>query len=156
MEFGRNGEAQVSDDTGAFSSFGIPLEFVRDQNTKQTTLLVSQLLGEHKLSEKNELNWAFGYNLLNADEPNRIRNQVFFDTTPESSVALNSQGGFNQRKAAQLIEDVEYNGYLNDVFHVINEEETGKTFDIEVGVFYRNKERDFSSEFVGVIESSER
>ncbi|ASV30532.1 TonB-dependent receptor [Maribacter cobaltidurans] len=155
VEFGRNGEAQVSDDTGAFSSFGIPLEFVRDQNTKQTNLLVSQLLGEHKLSEKNQLNWAFGYNLLNADEPNRIRNQVFFDTTPESSVALNSQGGFNQRKAAQLIEDNEYNGYINDVLHIIKEEDTNKAFDIELGVFYRNKERDFSSEFVGVVESSD-
>ncbi len=154
VEFGRNGEAQVSDDTGAFDSFGIPLEFVRDQNTKQTNLLVTQLLGQHTISEKNNLNWAFGYNLLNADEPNRIRNQVFFDTTPESSVALNSQGGFNQRKAAQLIEDLEYNGYLNDVFHVIADEDNGKLFDIEVGVFYRNKERDFSSEFVGVVESN--
>ncbi len=154
VEFGRNGEAQVSDDTGAFDSFGIPLEFVRDQNTKQTNLLVTQLIGKHAISEKNDLNWALGYNLLNADEPNRIRNQVFFDETPESSVALNSQGGFNQRKAAQLIEDVEYNGYLNDVLHIINNEETGKTFDIELGVFYRNKERDFASEFVGVVESN--
>lgn len=154
IEFGRNGEAQVSDDTGAFSSFGIPLEFVKDQNTKQTNLLVTQLLGDHTLSDKNKLNWAVGYNLLNADEPNRIRNQVFFDTTPESSVALNSQGGFNQRKAAQLIEDIEYNGYLNDVFKIIDEEDSGKKFDIELGVFYRNKERDFSSEFVGVVEST--
>lgn len=155
IEFGRNGEAQVSDDTGAFGSFGIPLEFVKDQNTKQTKLLVTQLLGEHKLSEKNQLNWAGGYNLLNADEPNRIRNQVFFDAAPETSVALNSQGGFNQRKAAQLIEDIEYNGYVNDVISVINEEgDSSKKFDIELGIFYRNKERDFSSEFVGVTESN--
>lgn len=154
VEFGRNGEAQVSDDTDAFGSFGIPLEFVRDQNTKQTRLLVTQLIGEHKLSEKNQLNWAGGYNLLNADEPNRIRNQVFFDAVPSTSVAINSQGGFNQRKAAQLIEDIEYNGYINDVFKVIDEEESNKKFDIEVGLFYRNKERDFSSEFVGVTESN--
>ena len=154
VEFGRNGEAQVSDDTGAFGSFGIPLEYVQDQNTKQTSLLVTQLIGEHQISDKNELNWAVGYNLLNADEPNRIRNQVFFDTTPETSVALNSQGGFNQRKAGQFIEDIEYNGYLNDVFKVIDDEDNNKKFDIEVGVFYRNKERDFSSEFVGVIESN--
>ncbi|NKI31595.1 TonB-dependent receptor [Croceivirga thetidis] len=154
VEFGRNGEAQVSDDTGAFSSFGIPLEFAQDQNTKQTNLLVTQLIGEHTLNEKNNLNWAVGYNLLNADEPNRIRNQVFFDTAPETSVALNSQGGFNQRKAAQFIEDIEYNGYLNDVFKIIDDEDNKKKFDLEVGVFYRNKERDFSSEFVGVIESN--
>ncbi|NJB71132.1 outer membrane receptor protein involved in Fe transport [Saonia flava] len=154
IEFGRNGEAQVSDDTDAFASFGIPEEFVRDQNTKQTRLLVTQLLGTHKISDKNQLKWAGGYNLLNADEPNRIRNQVFFDASPESSVALNSQGGFNQRKAAQLIEDIEYNGYINDVFTIIDEEETNKKFDIEVGLFYRNKERDFSSEFVGVTESN--
>ncbi|SHG50496.1 TonB-dependent receptor [Flagellimonas flava] len=158
VEFGRNGEAQVSDDTDAFGSFGIPLEFVKDQNTKQTSLLVTQLLGEHQLSDNNQLTWAGGYNLLNADEPNRIRNQVFFDASPETSVALNSQGGFNQRKAAQLIEDIEYNGYINDVISVINEENaeggSNKKFDIELGVFYRNKERDFSSEFVGVTESN--
>ena len=89
---------------------------------------------------------------------NRIRNQVFFDAAPETSVALNSQGGFNQRKAAQLIEDIEYNGYVNDVINIINEEgeegNSSKKFDVDLGVFYRNKERDFSSEFVGVTESN--
>ena len=91
--------------------------------------MVSQLLGTHKIGEKNNLKWALGYNLLNADEPNRIRNQVFFDESPESSVALNSQGGFNQRKAAQFIQDNEYNGYINNTFTVFDDEEAEKIFE---------------------------
>ncbi|MDT0538336.1 TonB-dependent receptor domain-containing protein [Croceitalea sp. P059] len=148
IEQGAAGEAQISDDTGNRGGS----EFARDQNTKQTQLLVTQLIGQHTLGEKNNLKWAVGFNNLNADEPNRIRNQLFFDANGPSDIELNSQGGFNQRKAAQLIEDIEYNGYINDSFHVIDEEDSGKSFDIDLGLAYRNKERDFSSEFIGVTE----
>lgn len=151
VEQGRNGEARISDDTGDNRDS----EFVRDQNIKQTRLWVTQLLGEHSIGEKNKLDWAIGYNVLNADEPNRIRNQLFFDEGP-ADVVLNSQGGFSQRKASQLIEDIEYNGYIKDAISIIKEEDEdgniSKAFEINVGGAYRNKERDFGSEFIGVTE----
>src|SRR5690606_24793043 len=52
--------------------------------------------------------------------------------------------------SSQEIEDKEYNGYLKDILRVI--EEDNKSFKIELGANYRNKKRDFSSEFVGVEE----
>ncbi|PQJ16459.1 TonB-dependent receptor [Aureicoccus marinus] len=141
-------------------------QFIRDQNVKRTQLLVTQLAGTHKLNDKHNLEWAVGYNLLYADEPNRIRNEVNFNprepedlapgevfdpTNPGAeSIQLGFTGGFQQRKSAQQIEDIEYNGYIKDVINLIDKEETA--FKIEVGAAYRNKERDFYSEFVGVEE----
>jgi TonB-dependent receptor len=148
FEGGRNGEGVFFEETDPSEGLA---QFVRDQNTRQTRLLVTQLLGTHRLTDKNTLEWASGYNLVNADEPNRIRNEVNFD--PEGSfVQLGRTGGFQQRKSSQEIEDIEINGYLKDVLQIIDEDTKG--FRIEVGVNYRNKERDFVSQFVGVEEQS--
>ncbi|WP_339726436.1 TonB-dependent receptor [Maribacter stanieri] len=146
FEGGRNGEATIFEETSP--SEGL-FQFIRDQNTKQTRLLVTQLIGRHQIGEKNTLHWAGGYNLLNADEPNRIRNEVNFD--PDGTlVQLGRNGGFQQRKSSQKIEDNEFSAYIKDELKVIDEET--KSFKLNFGVSYRNKERDFSSEFVGVEE----
>ena len=148
FEGGRNGEGYFFEETAPSEGLA---QFVRDQNTRQTRLLVTQLLGTHRLTEKNSLEWAGGYNLVNADEPNRIRNEVNFD--PDSTfVQFGRTGGFQQRKSSQKIEDREFNGYLKDVIQVIDEET--RRFRIELGTNYRNKERDFVSQFVGVEEQS--
>lgn len=141
-EGGRNGFGDLQEETiGNFS------DFLRDQNTKQTTLFVTQLIGNHRISEKNELDWAVSYNKLNADEPNRIRNIVNF--TPETSnVFLYENSGFESRKLSQLIDDEEYNGLIKDRFKII-EEET-RNFYIDLGINYRKKTRDFESTFYGV------
>lgn len=144
-EGGRNGEGTIFEETDVNEAF----QFIRDQNTKQTRLLVTQVLGSHTLGEKNTLTWAGGYNLVNADEPNRIRNEVNI-MNDDGRIQLGRTGGFQQRKSNQEIEDVEFNGYINDVLTLIDEEE--KSFKIELGVNYRNKERDFRSQFVGVEE----
>ena len=152
FEGGRNGVASIFEETAPAEGL---FQFIRDQNTKQTRLLVTQLMGTHEIDKKNSLTWAGGYNILNADEPNRIRNEVNWDPNevePLFDVQLGRNGGFQQRKSSQKIEDIEFNGYLKDVLNIIEKEE--KSFKIEVGVSYRNKQRDFSSEFVGVEETS--
>ena len=152
FEGGRNGAATIFEETAP--SEGL-FQFIRDQNTKQTRLLVTQLLGTHRLSEKNTLDWAAGYNLLSADEPNRIRNEVNWDPNnvePDFDVQFGRNGGFQQRKSSQEIEDIEFNGIVKDVHQLIDDEE--KTLKLEVGASYRTKERDFSSQFVGVEETS--
>ena len=152
FEGGRNGEATIFEETAP--SEGL-FQFIRDQNTKQTRLLVTQLLGTHRFGEKNTLNWAGGYNLLSADEPNRIRNEVNWDpdeVEPDFDVQLARNGGFQQRKSSQEIEDVEFNGFIKDEHLFIDEEE--KTLKLEIGASHRTKERDFSSQFVGVEETS--
>ena len=152
FEGGRNGEATIFEETAPAEGL---FQFIRDQNTKQTRLLVTQLLGTHDLGDKNTLKWAGGYNILNADEPNRIRNEVNWDPNevePQFDVQLGRNGGFQQRKSSQKIEDIEFNGFVADALQIIDEDE--KSFKIELGVSYRNKQREFSSEFVGVEETS--
>jgi len=147
-EGGRNGEGTIFEETDPAEGL---FQFVRDQNTKQTRVLVSQLIGTHKISEINILEWAVGYNLVNADEPNRIRNEVNFDPSG-TVVQLGRTGGFQQRKSKQEIDDTEFNGRIKDAVSIIDEDE--KTFKIEFGLNYRNKERNFRSQFVGVEEQT--
>ncbi len=154
FEGGRNGEATIFEETAPAEGL---FQFVRDQNTKQTRLLVTQLLGFHKIGGHNMIEWGGGYNILNADEPNRIRNEVNWDPNnvePDFDVQLGRNGGFQQRKSSQLIEDIEYNGYIKNVIDIIEESDKNEHFKIELGISYRNKQRDFSSEFVGVEETS--
>ncbi|MCT4588478.1 MAG: TonB-dependent receptor [Carboxylicivirga sp.] len=140
-EQGRNGEGYVFDqdpqEDGAF---------VRDQNLKQTTLFINQLLGSHNLNDKHHLNWAMAYNIVNADEPNRIRNEV--NILDENTVQFAHVGDYQQRKSRQEIKDSEINGYLKDEFKLIDEE--NKKIKLNFGANFRNKTRDFESLFMGV------
>ncbi|MFD2433889.1 TonB-dependent receptor plug domain-containing protein [Mesonia maritima] len=144
-EAGRNGEGFVFEETDTDEGLS---QFVRDQNIKQTRLWVNQLLGEHKIGESNNLEWGIGYNLVNADEPNRIRNEINFN---EQEIELARMGGYQQRKSLQYIDDTEYNGRLSDEFKIINKDSLGLS--IKVGGNYRNKERDFKSQFFGLSET---
>lgn len=148
FEGGRNGEGAVFEETERPEGLS---QFIRDQNLIQTRLLVTQFMGTHQLGRKNTLEWAGGYNQVNADEPNRIRNEINFDSDG-TFIQLGRTGDFQQRKSRQEIEDIEYNGYVKDNFRVIDEET--KTFNVELGVNYRNKQRDFNSQFIGVSENT--
>ncbi len=140
-EQGRNGEGYVFDqdpqEEGAF---------VRDQNLKQTTIYINQLLGTHQLGDKNRMVWAVAYNLVDAEEPNRIRNEV--NILDENTVQFAHVGDFQQRKSNQNIEDSEINGYLKDELKILDEEK--KKLKIDFGSDFRMKKRDFSSLFIGV------
>ncbi|MFD2516746.1 TonB-dependent receptor [Salinimicrobium flavum] len=146
FEGGRNGEGYIYEETDPKDGLS---QFVRDQNTKQTRLWVNQLLGEHQITEKNSLNWAAGINMVNADEPNRIRNEVNFN---EDVVYLGNTGGYQQRKSYQEIDDQEFNGSISDKLQFFKNEEN--SLDVSFGGNYRYKARDFISRFLGLEESS--
>lgn len=145
-EGGRNGEGFIFEETDPSEGLS---QFIRDQNTKQTRLWINQLIGEHRVSERNSLEWSTGINLVNADEPNRIRNEVNFN---EDVVYLGNTGGFQQRKTSQEIEDREFNAMISDRMLLILKE--NKEMDISVGGNYRYKERDFISKFYGLEETT--
>lgn len=146
-ESGRNAEGVVFEETAPSEGLN---QFVRDQNIKQTRLWINQLHGMHQLSEKNELQWALGYNQIDADEPNRIRNEVNIDG--EGFVQLGRMGGFQQRKSFQKIDDSEINARISDRFTLEKVEEGNKNTFFEAGGNYRKKNRDFVSQFFGVTE----
>jgi outer membrane receptor protein involved in Fe transport len=146
-EQGRNGLGYVFDqdpqETGAF---------VRDQNFKQTTLFINQLLGTHNWNENNTLNWAGGYNFVLAEEPNRIRNEVnILDITSSPTIQYAHVGDFQQRKSTQKIEDTEYNGLIENRWALgLKDEDDNRPYSLNYGLNFRHKERYFKSQFVGV------
>ncbi|WP_199489107.1 TonB-dependent receptor [Mesonia sp. K7] len=142
-EFGRNGEGLVMEEDDHDRSLS---QFIRDQNIRQTRLWVNQLIGKHQIGERNNIDWAVGYNMVNADEPNRIRNEINFK---EDLVEFGRTGGYQQRKSYQNIEDKELNAILKNEFLVF-EKDTVSSLKIAVGGNYRNKTRDFESKFYGV------
>lgn len=150
FEGGREGTASIFEETDEGEAF----QFVRDQNLKKTLVSVTQLSGDHDLSEGNTLTWAGGYNFLSADEPNRIRNEVNFNFTEpgqEDLVQLGRTGGFQQRKSVQKITDIEYNGRIADLFKIYDDETN--SFNINIGADFRKKTREFRSRFYGVEET---
>lgn len=127
--------------------------FVRDQNYKQTTMFVNQLMGEHKLNENNTLKWAGGYNFVLAEEPNRIRNEVnILDITKSPTIQYAHVGNFQQRKSGQKIQDSEYNAYVKNSWKSGNvaDDYEEKPFTLNYGLNFRKKERSFKSQFYGV------
>lgn len=140
-EQGRNGEGFVRDQDPQQEG-----AFVRDQNLKETTLFINQLLGTHKIGDKNQLSWAIAYNMVKAEEPNRIRNEV--NILDANTVQFAHVGDYQQRKSEQKIEDNEINGYLKDELKLIDIDD--KKLKFNFGGDFRMKERDFNSLFVGV------
>ena len=149
FEGGRAGTATIFEETNEAEAF----QFIRDQNTKKTLASITQLLGKNNINENNTLSWALGYNYLRADEPNRIRNEVNFNFAEDPTlVQLGRNGGFQQRKSFQEIQDIAYNGRINNELSIIDSEK--KKFKINVGGTFTNKERDFKSQFFGIQETS--
>ncbi|WP_271855214.1 TonB-dependent receptor [Patiriisocius marinus] len=147
FEGGRAGTATIFEETNEGEAF----QFIRDQNVKNTLTSITQLIGKNKFTERNTLDWGIGYNYLSADEPNRIRNEVNFNFAEDPDlVQLGRNGGFQQRKSIQKIEDIEYNGRINDEFYIV---EGDNSFKIDFGGTYRNKERNFGSQFFGIEET---
>lgn len=142
-EFGRGGRAGIFEETPIADNAS---QFVRDQLFRQTTLFINQLFGDHSITEKDEIDWGIGYNVVNADEPNRIRNEL--NIYGVNDIRFGNTGGFQQRKSSQEIKDKEINGFLKYNRVMTDSEFYSAKFDI--GINYRKKERDFESRFNGL------
>lgn len=141
-ESGRNGEGYQRDQDPQEDA-----AFVRDQNLKETTLFINQLLGSHIIGEKNALKWGLGYNTVKAEEPNRIRNMG--NIIDDGRFAFAYVGDYQQKKSTQNIEDSELNGFLNDELKFVDEE--NKKMKLNFGANFRYKKRDFNSLAMGVL-----
>jgi len=148
FEGGRNGEGIVFEESDRGDGFN---QFVRDQNTKQTKLWVNQLHGFHNMWDgKNELKWSAGYNMVDADEPNRIRNEV--NIHPTEPILLGETNAYQQRKSVQQIDDTEFNALIQNQYNFVQDDEMEKKAFLKIGGNYRNKQRDFYSRFFGTEE----
>lgn len=157
-EAGRDGNAIIFEELTPEEAGN---QFVRDQNLKNTLLSVTQLLGDHDLSDNNELTWAVGYNRLAADEPNRIRNEInIMNANPDQNIPagelqLGNTGGYQQSKRSQEILDNEFAGQIKDNWTIQDFEEGGdRSIRVSFGGDGRYKQREFNSIVQGFDDNS--
>ncbi|WP_312922846.1 TonB-dependent receptor domain-containing protein [Empedobacter brevis] len=119
------------------------LEFTRQTLTQQNLLAVGQLLGKHQLSDRIDLDWGGSYNLIHADMPDRITNnlikvgqdQYLFGT---GSPSLNN-------RYFQYIDETEYAGKAILSYKLFKDENNEYNGKLTVGYNGRKKERDFEA-----------
>ncbi len=109
----------------------------------QNQVYVNQLIGNHK-SGKFELDWAAGYNVVYARQPDRkritIENYQFaLDTDPTTNPTFFSNVDYDNQRYFQDIDDTEFNGRLNLNY------EANENFKLNFGYNARSKERNFEN-----------
>ncbi len=108
----------------------------------QNTLFINQLLGNHQLNEKLNLDWALAYNNIESDLPDRTQN-ILANTDSGYFLTQNSVSDnhryFHHLKEDELAANVALTYKLND-----NSEGLSKG-NIRVGYNGRMKKRDFEA-----------
>lgn len=110
----------------------------------QELILINQLMGEHRLTPKIELDWGVGYNFLKADEPDRKRLSIsnyqnLLDNDPSTMGSFVNTTNFDSQRYFQNIDEDELNGRINFKFDVNDK------LKINLGGNSRYKKRDFES-----------
>lgn len=131
---GRNRDAILNTDEGFFQ---MNAQF--DQNQ----VYVNQLIGNHK-SGKFELDWAAGYNVVYAKQPDRKRisvenYQFALDNDPTTNPTFFSNVDYDNQRYFQDIDDTEFNGRLNLMY------ELNENVKFNLGYNARSKERNFEN-----------
>lgn len=137
-EFGRNGQAVFFEETNLADR---AFQFRRDQNIRQTTFWTNQLFWNHGFQDKSALKLGLGYNMVNAGEPSRLRNEV--NLFPDGSIYYGNTSGYQQRRSSQQIKDKELTSKLTYQSSKFDTENSDISF--LVGTNGRYKQRDFES-----------
>ncbi|APD07518.1 hypothetical protein UJ101_02014 [Flavobacteriaceae bacterium UJ101] len=110
----------------------------------QDMIIVNQLLGEHELGEKWNVNWGLAYNHVNSDEPDRKRISIEnydyeLDDDPTTNASFWTNNSFDNQRFFQKIKDDELAGNLNLSY------ELSDAIKLKLGYTGRHKERDFEN-----------
>jgi TonB-dependent receptor len=132
---GLNRDAIQNTDSGFFQ---MNVQFNQDQ------VFVNQLIGEHELGEKTNLEWAVGYNNVVAHEPDRkrisIENYQFaLDSDPSTNPIFFTNNRFDNQRYFQNVKEQELTSRIN-LSHELSE-----TIKLNVGLNGRTKERNFDN-----------
>jgi len=135
---GRNRDAIANTDKGFYQ---MNIQF------NQNLIYVNQLMGKHNF-EKLDLDWAIGYNVVNAHEPDRKRitlenYDTVFDNDPSTNPIFYSNVDFDNQRYFQNIDDKELNSTLNLAYSI------SEKIKFNIGYNGRSKERSFNNNRYG-------
>lgn len=78
---------------------------VRRGTFERNTLLINQLLGEHKFSERSEFNWGISFNTIKNEMPDRIQNTLRYSADDGQYYLANQDASLSHRYFQELKED---------------------------------------------------
>lgn len=110
----------------------------------QNTLLIHQLLGNHKLTDKFDLDWAASYNKVEGDMPDRTQNTLRFSEDANGYVFAQNTITDNNRYYQNLIED-ELAANVAVSYKLDEDAEGSSKGKVTLGYNGRYKKRDFEA-----------
>ena len=83
----------------------------------QDMIFVNQLLGEHKINDKLDLDWGIGINNVFANQPDRKRISLedyhfALDDDPNTNPVFFTNNAFDNQRYFQEVDDTEFTSYL--------------------------------------------
>ena len=110
----------------------------------QNTLIIHQLLGNHKLTDKLDLDWAASYNKVEGDMPDRTQNTLRFSEDANGYVFAQNTITDNNRYYQNLIED-ELAANVAVSYKLDEDAEGNSKGKVTLGYNGRYKKRDFEA-----------
>lgn len=110
----------------------------------QNTIMINQLLGNHKLTDNIALDWAASYNTVKGNMPDRIQNKLFKDRTTGEHVIAQQTPTDNHRYFQELTED-EIAANIAVSYKLGDNENGDSKGKISAGYNGRFKKRDFEA-----------
>ncbi len=116
--------------------------FIRINTFTKTSLFINQLLGEHKFSDRLQLNWSGAFNNVKDDQPDRTWNTMNEQAT---GFTINSQSAPNNNRYFQELTEKEYNANVSVDYKIFKNGESDYNGKLTLGYNGRMKQRDFSA-----------
>lgn len=110
----------------------------------QNTVLINQLLGNHKLNEKLDFDWAVSYNTIESDMPDRTQNKMYYWNDHKAYTLAQNTRTDNHRYFQNLTEN-EMAANLALSYKLGTDENGSEKGKVTVGYNGRVKKRDFEA-----------
>ncbi len=122
------------------------------------TILLSQLEGEHKLSENSNLDWVVGFNNIRESEPDLRRFRTFqpaasASDSPFIMIDPPSSNLFDTGRFYGKLNETTINGGLNYTYAIqrTKNDEDLEPIKLKTGVYFDRRDRDFRSRYVSFL-----
>lgn len=127
---------------------GIIIDLANDGNGvlrfsrfNKNTILINQLLGTNKLTERIDFNWKIAFNSVKADIPDRVQN--IMNITPNGYV-INSQSRPNNNRYFQYLTESELASFAS-LDYKLGKSDDGYKGKLTIGYSGRSKTSDFKA-----------
>lgn len=116
--------------------------FIRRNIYDKNTLWISQLLGDHKLTERSKLNWGISYNKVVGDQPDRTQNTL---NKYDFGYVLLGQSAANNHRYFQKLDENEIAANLSVDYKFMKTSDGDFKGKFTLGYSAKMKHRDFEA-----------